>query len=164
MVRKTLLVLVLVITGGCTYPDPTGYRVFGEEKLRQIKQNPKRHAGELLAFGGLVTDTEERQDQTAFRMLVQDQASSETGDASADSSFFVVYPSVKTTVAKGHYVKVLGYIRESAVGKSLLGDRVGSLTLDAIAVYDAFTRYAFRLRPDEELFRKWQTGKPLAPD
>ena len=162
--RMTLLVLALAIVGGCTYPDPTGYRVFGVEKLRQIKQNPKRHTGELLAFGGLVTDIEERQDQTSFRMLVQDQASSETGDASGDSSLFVVYPSVKTTVAKGHYVKVLGYIRESAVGKSLLGDRVGSLTLDAIAVYDAFTRYAFRLRPDEELFRKWQTGKPLAPD
>jgi len=161
---KTLLVLALVIVGGCTYPDPTGYRIFGAEKLRQIKQNPKRHAGELLAFGGLVTDTEERQDQTAFRMLVQDQASSETGDASGDSSLFVIYPSVKTTVAKGHYVKVLGYIRESAVGKSLLGDRVGSLTLDAIAVYDAFTRYAFRLGPDEEIFRKWQTGQPLVPD
>ncbi len=164
MVRKTLLALVLVITGGCTYPDPTGYRVFGEEKLRQVKQNPKRYAGELLAFGGLVTDTEERQDQTAFRMLVQDQSASQTADASGDKSLFVIYPSVKTTVAKGHYIKVLGYIREPAVGRSLFGERVSSLTLEAIAVYDTFTRYAFRLSPDEELFRKWQTGKPLASD
>ncbi len=164
MVRKTLFVLVLVITGGCTYPDPTGYRVFGEEKLRQVKQNPKRHAGEILAFGGLVTDVEERRDQTAFRMLVQDQASGGTSDTSADNSLFVIYPSVKTTVAKSHYVKVLGYIREPAVGKSLLGEKVSSLTLEAIAVYDTFTRYAFRLSPDEELFRKWQTGKPLLSD
>ena len=162
--RKTLLVLGMVALCGCTYPDPTGYRVFGQEKLRQVKQNPKRYIGELLAFGGLVTDTEEKQDHTAFRMFVQDHASGETAHASGDYSLFVVYPSVKTTVAKGHYVRVLGYILEPAAGKSLLGENVSSLTLEAIAVYDEFTRYAFRLSRDEQLFRKWQTGKPLTSD
>jgi len=164
MVRRSLLVLVLAIAAGCTYPDPTGYRVFGQEKLRQVKQNPKRHTGELLAFRGLVTDTEEGQDQTAFRMLVQDQSAGRTADPSGDNSLFVVYPSAKTTVAKDHYVKVLGYVRETAVGESLLGEKVSSLTLEAIAVYDEFTRYAFRLSQDEQLFRKWQTGKPLVSD
>jgi len=162
--RMTLVVVSFIIVAGCTYPDPTGYRVFGQEKLRQVKQNPKRHTGELLAFGGLITDTEERQDHTAFRMFVQDQASGETAGASGDYSIFVVYPSAKTTVAKGHYVKVLGYIREPAAGRSLLGENVSSLTLEAIAIYDTFTRYAFRLSRDEQLFRKWQTGKPLASE
>lgn len=162
--RRTLLVLGMAVLCGCTYPDPTAYRVFGQEKLRQVKQNPKRYTTELLAFGGLVTDTEERQDHTAFRMLVQDQPTGQTEDPSGDDSLFVVYPSAKTTVAKGHYVKVLGYIRETAVGESLLGEKVSSLTLEAIAVYDEFTRYAFRLSRDEELFRKWQTGKPLTSD
>lgn len=164
MVRKTLLLVACAVVGGCTYPDPTGYRVFGQEKLRQVKQNPKRHTGELLAFGGLVTDTEEGQGHTAFRMLVQDQSTSQTADPSSESSLFVVYPSAKTTVAKGHMVKVLGRIRETAAGKSLLGEKVSSLTLEAVAVYDEFTRYAFRLSQDEQLFRKWQTGKPLASD
>ena len=162
--KKALIVLGMAVLCGCTYPDPTGYRVFGAEKLRQVKQNPKRYTGELLAFGGIVTDTEERQDQTAFRMLVQDRPSDEADDASGDRALFVVYPSTKTTVAKGHYVKVLGYVRERTVGKSLLGENVSSLTLEAIAVYDTFTRYAFRLSPDEKLFHKWQTGQPLGPD
>ncbi|UCD00141.1 MAG: hypothetical protein JSW66_09720 [Phycisphaerales bacterium] len=162
--KKALLVLALTVMGGCAYPDPTGYRVFGVEKLGEMKQNPERYAGELCAFGGLVTDAEERQDQTAFRMLVQDPRPSEVGDSAGGSLLFVVYPSGKTTVAEDHYVKVLGYIREPSVGKNLFGDRVSSLTLDAIAVYDAFTRYAFRRSRDEELFRKWQTGQPLTSD
>ena len=162
--KKMLFVLGIAVLAGCTYPDPTGYRVFGVQKLRQVKQNPKRYADKLLAFGGLVTETEERQDQTAFRMLVQDSPSAEAGDASGDTALFVAYPSTRTTVAKGHYVKVLGYICEKAVGKSVLGENVSSLTLDAVAVYDTFTRYAFRLSPDEELFQKWQTGQPLDAD
>jgi starvation-inducible outer membrane lipoprotein len=162
--KKTLFVLGLIIVGGCAYPDPTGYQVFSVEKLRQIKQNPERHIGKLYAFGGIVTDAEQRQDQTVFRMLVQEVKSNEANDDTGDSSLFVVYPSAKTTVAKDHYVKVLGYIREPSVGKNLFGKRVSSLTLDAIAVYDAFTRYAFRRSRDEELFRKWQTGQPLTLD
>lgn len=162
--KKVLLVLGLITAGGCTYPDPSGYQVFSVEKLRQIKQNPGRYAGKLYAFGGVVTDAEQRQDQTAFRMLVQDARPIEAGDDAGDRSLFVVYPSAKTTVAKDHYVKVLGYIREPSVGKNLFGDRVSSLTLDAVAVYDAFTRYAFRRSRDEQLFRKWQTGQPLTSD
>lgn len=162
--KKTLFVLGLIIVGGCTYPDPTGYQVFSVEKLRQIKQNPGRYAGKLYAFGGVVTDAEQRKGQTVFRMLVQEAKSDEANDDTGDRSLFVIYPSMKTTVAKDHYVKVLGYIREPSVGKDLFGERVSSLTLDAIAVYDAFTRYAFRRSWDEQLFRKWQTGQPLTSD
>jgi starvation-inducible outer membrane lipoprotein len=162
--KKTLLVLTLSIVGGCTYPEPTGYQVFSAEQLRQIRADPRRHAGKLCAFGGRVTEAEITQDETAFRILVQDDVSSTGGDVSSDGSLFVVYLSGKTTVAAGHYVKVLGYIREPSVGKNVFGANVNSLTLDAIAVYDAFTRYSFRLSRDEELFRKWKTGQPLAAD
>lgn len=162
--KKALLILGLITVGGCTYPDPAGYQVFSVEKLRQIKQNPERHTGKLYAFGGVVTDAEQRQDQTVFRMLVQDAGPVEADNNAGDRSLFVVYPSTKTTLAKDHYVKVLGYICEPSVGKNLFGDRVSSLTLDAIAVYDAFTQYAFRRSRDEELFRKWQTGQPVTSD
>ena len=161
---KTLLVLMLSVVGGCIYPEPTGYQVFGIEKLRQIKADPRRHIGKLYAFGGRVTEAETTQDETAFRILVQDDASSPANDVSSDGSLSVVYPSGKTTVAVGHYVKVLGHIREPSVGKNVLGANVSSLTLDAVAVYDAFTRYAFRLSHDEELFKKWKTGQPLVAD
>lgn len=161
--KKTLLVLAFSIVGGCTYSDPTGYKVFGIEKLREIKQNPQRHAGRLYAFAGRVVDAEKTESQTAFRILVESGASSETDNA-ADNSLFVVYPSGRTTVADGHHVKVLGYIREPSIGKSLFGAKVASLTLDAVAVYDIFTGYPFRLSRDEELFRKWQTGEPLGSD
>ena len=162
--KKTLLVLAFSIVGGCTYPDPTGYKVFGIEKLREIKQNPQRHAGKLYAFAGRVVNAEKTESQTVFRILVQDEGSNEADKTAADNSLFVVYPSGRTTVADGHYVKVLGYIREPSIGKSLFGAKVTSLTLDAVAVYDAFTGYPFRLSRDEELFRKWRTGEPLGSD
>lgn len=158
--KKTLLVLAFSIVGGCTYPDPTGYKVFGIEKLREIKQNPGRSVGKLYAFAGRVVDSEKTESQTMFRILVQDTVSSEAHNV-ADNSLFVVYPSGRTTVADGHHVKVLGYIREPSIGNSLFGDKVASLTLDAVAVYDTFTGYPFRLSRDEELFRKWKTGEPL---
>jgi len=162
--RKSLLVLAFSIVGGCTYPDPTGYKVFGIEKLREIKQNPDRHAGKLYAFAGRVVDAEKTESQTVFRILVQDGASSEANNAATDNSLFVVYPSGRTTVADGHHVKVLGYIREPSIGNSLFGSKVTSLTLDAVAVYDDFTGFPFRLSRDEELFRKWKTGEPLSSD
>ncbi len=162
--KKTLLVLAFSIVGGCTHPDPTGYKVFGIEKLRQIKQNPQRHVGKLYAFGGLVVDAEKTESQTVFRILVQNGGSGEVQNAAGGSSLFVVYPSGRTTVADGHHVKVLGYIREPSIGKNLFGANVASLTLDAVAVYDTFTGYPFRLSRDEELFRKWRTGEPLTAD
>jgi len=162
--KKTLLVFALSVVGGCTYPEPAGYQVFGTEKLRQIKADPKHHAGKLYAFGGRVLEAEITQNETAFRILVEDRISSVADDVSSDGSLFVVYPSGKTTVAGGHHVKVLGYIREPSVGKNVFGANVSSLTLDAIAVYDAFTRYSFRLSRHEELFRKWKTGQPLTAD
>lgn len=158
--RKSLLVIALSIVGGCTYPDPTGYKIFGIEKLREIKQNPQHYAGRLYAFGGNAVDVEKTDSQTVFRILVQGGATKEADNA-ADNSLFVVYPSGRTTLADGHYVKVLGYIREPSIGKNLFGTKVASLTLDAIAVYDTFTGYPFRLSHNEELFRKWKTGEPL---
>ena len=81
-----------------------------------------------------------------------------------NSSLFVFYPSGKTTVADDHHVKVLGYIREPAVGKNVFGAKVSSLVLDAIALYDSFTRYPFWLSRDEKLFNKWKTGEPFTED
>ena len=73
----------------------------------------------------------------------------------------VVYPVGNTTVAQGHQVKVLGYVREPAVGKNVFGVTVSSFALDAIAMYDAFSQYSFSLSGYEELFEKWKTGEPL---
>ncbi|MGB2864278.1 MAG: hypothetical protein WBC05_13190 [Sedimentisphaerales bacterium] len=78
-----------------------------------------------------------------------------------NSSLLVVYPSGKTTVADDHHVKVLGYILEPAVGRNVFGNNVSSLVLDAIALYDSFTRYPFWLSRDDELFNKWKTDEPF---
>ena len=82
----------------------------------------------------------------------------------SNSLLLVVYPSGKTTVADGHHVKVLGYIREPAVGETVFGAKVSSLVLDAIALYDSFTRYPFWLSRYDEIFNKWKTGEPLTVD
>ncbi|MBN2592578.1 MAG: hypothetical protein JXA81_03645 [Sedimentisphaerales bacterium] len=95
---------------------------------------------------------------------MQEYDSNSDNYITSNSSLFVSYPSGKTTVADGHNVKVLGYIREPAVGKNVFGARVGSLVMDAIALYDSFTRYPFWLSRDEELFNKWRTGEPLTAD
>ncbi|MHC4205546.1 MAG: hypothetical protein ACYSTT_12910 [Planctomycetota bacterium] len=159
--KKTLLVLALSVIGGCSYPDPTPYQVFGIQKFYEIKRNPKPHAGKLYAFGGNVINTYKKDNQITFEMLIQEYDRGSDDYISSNSSLFVVYPGGGTTVADGHHVKVLGYIREPAVGENVFGAKVSSLVLDAIALYDSFTRYPFRLGKDEELFNKWRTGEPL---
>jgi len=159
--KKILFVVALSIAGGCAQPEPTRYQIFGMNKFRQIKGNPKRYAGELYAFGGLVVNAEQTPGQVSFQLLVQNRLS-DTGEQVANGGpLIVVYPRGNTTVADGHQVKVLGYVRGPAVGKNIFGVTVGSFTLDAIAVYDAFTQYSFTLSGQEELFEKWKTGEPL---
>ena len=94
-------------------------------------------------------------------MLVQDYDAGSDSYINSYSSLLVVYPSGRTTIADGHYVKVLGYIREPAVGENVFGKKVSSLVLDAIAVYDSFTRYPFWLSRYEEIFNRWKTGEPF---
>ncbi len=162
--KKTLLVLALFVIGGCSYPDPTPYQVFGIQKFNEIKRNPKPHVGKLYAFGGQVINTDKKDNQVTFGILVQENDPGSDGYITSNSSLLVVYPSGRTTVADGHHVKVLGYIRKPAVGENVFGAKVSSLVLDAIALYDSFTRYPFWLSKDEELFYKWRTGEPLAAD
>jgi len=162
--KKTLLVLVLSVISGCSYPDPTPYQVFGIQKFYEIKRNPKPHVGKLYAFGGRVISADKQENQITFEMLIQEYDRGSDGYITSNSSLLVVYPSGKTTIADGHHVKVLGYIREPAVGENVFGKKVSSLVLDAIALYDSFTRYPFWLSRDEELFNKWKTGEPLAAD
>jgi hypothetical protein len=159
--KKTLFILAFSILGGCTHPEPTRYQIFGIEQYRQIKANPKRHIGKLCAFGGRVLYADRTEDQISFQILVQNYVSSTDSYITGEGSLFAIYPSGKTTIAENHQVKVLGYIRGPTVGKNLFGSSVSSLTLDAIAVYDCFTRYPFWLSRYEELFNKWRTGEPL---
>ncbi|NOR66463.1 MAG: hypothetical protein GQ528_03815, partial [Woeseiaceae bacterium] len=121
----------------------------------------KRYVGELYAFGGRVANAEQTQDRVSFGLLVQNRLSDTGEQVANDGPLIVIYPGGNTTVADGHQVKVLGYVREPAVGKNVFGVTVGSFTLDAVAVYDAFTQYSFSLRGHEELFEKWKTGEPL---
>jgi hypothetical protein len=143
------------------YPDPTPYQIFGVQKFQEIKRNPKPHVGRLCAFGGRVINTDRKENQITFEILIQDYDSRSDSYITSYSSLLVVYPSGKTTVADDHYVKVLGYIRQPAVGENVFGAKVSSLVLDAIAVYDSFTRYPFWLSRYEELFNKWKTGEPF---
>ena len=161
---KTLLVLALLMIGGCSHPDPTPYQVFGIQKFYEIKRNPKRHVGKLYAFGGQVINVDKKDNQITFGMLVQESDPGSDDFINSNSSLLVVYPSGKTTVADSHHVKILGYIREPVIGKNVFGANVSSLVLDAIALYDSFTRYPFWLSKDEELFNKWKTGEPLTAD
>ena len=160
--KKTLLVLALSVISGCAYQEPTPYQIFGIQKFQEIKRNPKPHVGKLYAFGGRVINADKKENQITFEMLVQDYDSSSDSYITSNSSLLVFYPSGKTTVADDHHVKVLGYIREPAVGENVFGAKVSSLMLDAIALYDSFTRYPFWLSRDEELFNKWKTGEPFA--
>lgn len=162
--KTTILVLALSIISGCTYPEPTPYQIFGIQKFLEIKRNPKLHAGKLYAFGGRVINADRKEDRITFEVLVQEYDPGSDDYITSNSSLLVSYPSGKTTVADGHHVKVLGYIREPAVGKNVLGTKVSSLEMDAIALYDSFTRYPFWLGRYEMLFNKWKTGKPLTAD
>jgi starvation-inducible outer membrane lipoprotein len=162
--KKTLTILALSVISGCSYPDPTPYQVFGIQKFQEIKRNPKSHAGKLYAFGGRVINADKKENQITFELFVQEYDPGSDSYITSNSSLLVVYPSGKTTVADDHHVKVLGYIRQPAVGKNVFGANVSSLVLDAIAIYDSFTRYPFWLSRDEELFNKWKTGEPFTSD
>jgi len=159
--KKTLLVLALSVISGCTYSEPKPYQIFGIQKFLEIKRNPKSQVGKLYAFGGRVINADKKENQITFEILIQDYDPGSDSYITSNSSLLVFYPSGKTTVADDHYVKVLGYIREPAVGENVFGAKVSSLVLDAIALYDSFTRYPFWLSRDEELFNKWKTGEPF---
>jgi len=159
--KKTLLVLALSIICGCAYQEPKPYQIFGIQKFQEIKRNPKRHVGKLYAFGGCVINADKKENQITFEILIQDYDSSSDSYITSNSSLLVFYPGGKTTVADDHHVKVLGYIRQPAIGKNVFGANVSSLVLDAVAIYDSFTRYPFWLSRDEELFNKWKTGEPF---
>lgn len=162
--KKTLLVLVLSVVIGCAHPEPTRYQIFGIKRYRQIKNDPKRYVGKLYAFGGRVINAEEAQNRTTFEILVQDDVPTSGRRVTTGGSLLVVYPAGGTTVADGHQVKVLGYIRAPEVGKNVFGTTVSSVKLDAIAVYDSFTQFPFWLMGEQELFEKWKTGEPLTAD
>jgi starvation-inducible outer membrane lipoprotein len=159
--KKILLVLTISVISGCAYQEPTPYQIFGIQKFQEIKRNPKHHVGKLYAFGGHVINADKKENQITFEIFVQDYDPGSDSYITSDTSLFVIYPSGKTTVADNHYVKVLGYIREPAIGKNVFGANVSSLALDAIAIYDSFTRYPFWLSRDKELFNKWKTGEPF---
>ena len=159
--KNTLLFLTLLIISGCSYQEPKPYQVFGIQKFLEIKRNPKTHVGKLYAFGGLVINADKKENQIIFELLIQDYDPSSDSYIASNSSLLVFYPSGKTTVADDHHVKVLGYIRQPAVGKNVFGANVSSLAVDAVALYDSFTRYPFWLSRDEELFNKWKTGEPF---
>ena len=162
--KKTILVLALSVISGCAYQEPKPYQIFGIQKFYEIKRNPKTHVGKLYAFGGRVINADRKENQITFEILVHEYDSGSDSYITSNSSLFVFYPSGKTTVADDHHVKVLGYIREPAVGKNVFGANVSSLVLDAIALYDSFTRYPFWLSRDQELFNKWKTCEPLTAD
>ena len=162
--KKIILGLVLLVIGGCVHPDPTPYQTFGIQKFYEIKRNPKPHVDKLYAFGGKVINTYKQKNQITFEMLIQEYDRGSDDYITSNSSLLVVFPSGKNTVADGHHVKVLGYIRQPAVGRNVFGAKVSSLVLDAVALYDSFTQYPFWLSRDEELFNKWRTGEPFTAD
>ncbi len=164
MMKQILLVLALSVISGCMYPEQTPYQVFGIQKFYEIKRNPKPHVGKLCAFGGRVINTYKQDNQISFEMLIQEYDRGSDDYITSNSSLLVVYPSGKTTVADDHHVKVLGYIRQPAVGENVFGAKVSSLVLDAIALYDSFTQYPFWLSRNEELFNKWRMGEPFTSD
>ncbi|KPK44730.1 MAG: hypothetical protein AMJ65_02230 [Phycisphaerae bacterium SG8_4] len=159
--KKILFVVALLFAGGCAQTEPTRYQIFGINKFRQIKANPKRHAGELYAFGGRAANVEHTQDGVRFELLVQSRLAGTGERLPTDDPLTVVYRGGDTTVADGHQVKVLGYVGRPVVGENVFGVKVSSFSLDAIAVYDAFTQYSFSLSGYEEMFEKWKTGEPL---
>lgn len=159
--KKMLLVLSLSILSGCMYPETKPYQVFGVQKFQEIKRNPKPYVGKLYAFSGKVINADKKEDRITFEMIVQDYDPGSDSYINSYSSLIVVYPSGRTTIAEGHHVKVLGYIHEPAIGENVFGKKVSSLVLDAIAVYDSFTRYPFWLSRFEAVFNKWKTGEPF---
>ena len=100
--KKILFVVALLIAGGCAQTEPTRYQIFGINKFRQIKANPKRHAGELYAFGGRAANVEHTQDGVRFELLVQSRLAGTGERLPADDPLTVVYRGGDTTVADGH--------------------------------------------------------------
>jgi len=161
--KKLLLLSALCLAAGCTHPAPTRYQTLRIEKFRQIRNDPKRHAGRLCAFAGRVINAEQTKEQVVFRILVQDRIAGTGEELAGEGPLTVVYPGGETTVAEGHQVKVLGYMRQPSIGKDLFGKTVSALTMDAIAVYDFFTKYEFYVGSEEAIYNKWKTGEPLTP-
>lgn len=159
--KKTLLLLALFVTAGCTHPAPTRYQVLSIRKFRQIRNAPTWHAGRLYAFAGRVINAEQTQGQIVFQILVQNRIAGPGEELIGEGPLTVVYPGDETTVAETHQVKVLGYMRRPETGKDLFGKTVTALKMDAIAVYDYFTGYEFYVDGEEALFNKWKTGEPL---
>ncbi len=160
--KQTLFILVLTIASGCGHPEPTRYQIFGISKFRQIRKNPERYADKLYAFGGRAVNTEQTPEKVSFQLLVQNRLSDVGEEVPGGGPLLVVYPAPNTTIADGHEVKVLGFVRGRAVGENVFGATVSSFRLDAIALYDSFTQYSFSLSGCEEQFEKWKTGEPLA--
>lgn len=160
--KKMLIVLALLIASGCAHTEPTRYQVFGIGKFRQIRNNPERHVGRLYAFAGRVANTERTRQRVVFQLFVQNHIAGPGEKLAGEGPLVVVYPAPGTTIADGHQVKVLGFMRRPDVGENVFGTTVSSLKLDAIALYDAFTQYPFCLSGYEDLFNKWKTGDPLA--
>ena len=71
--KKLALVLVLFVTGGCTHPEPTRYQVFGINKFRQIRNEPRQYVGGIYAFAGRVVNAEQTRRNVSFQLLVQDR-------------------------------------------------------------------------------------------
>ena len=160
--KKMLPVLVFATVAGCAHPEPTRYQIFGIGKYRQIRRNPERYVDELYAFGGRVVNADKTREGVSFQLMIQDRLSEVGEQVPSDGPLPVTYADPDTTVADGHEVKVLGYIRDPATGENVFGVTVSSFRLDAIALYDSFTDYPFWLSGHEELFEKWKTGEPLA--
>jgi len=161
--KRLLFLLALCLTAGCTHPAPTRYQTLKTEKFRQIRNDPKRYAGRLCAFAGRVINAEQTQGQIVFQILVQDRIAGTGEELAGEGPLTVVYPGGETTVAEGHQVKVLGYLRRPSIGKDLFGKTVSALTMDAIGVYDFFTGYEFYVGSEEAIYNKWKTGEPLTP-
>jgi len=162
--KKLALVLVLFVTGGCTHPEPTRYQVFGINKFRQIRNEPRQYVGGIYAFAGRVVNAEQTRRNVSFQLLVQDRIAGIGDRLPSDGPLVVVYPAPDTTINDNHQVKVLGYISEHDVGENVFGATVSSFKLNAVAMYDTFTQYPFYLAGYEDLYNKWKTGDPLSDD
>ena len=160
--KKVALVLVLFVTSGCTHPEPTRYQVFGINKFRQIRNEPQRYVGRLYAFVGRVVNAEQTRRKVSFQLHVQDRIAKVGEGLPSDGPLVVVYPAPDTTISDNHQVKVLGYISVPDIGENVFGTTVTSFRLNAVAMYDTFTKYPFWLAGYEDLYNKWKTGDPLA--
>lgn len=147
-------------------PEPEGFKIFNYDVLYYIEKSPNKYNGQLYAFMGDVIQASEADNGIVFQMLTKNTKWMPHND-NIGPSLIVAFSQPNTPIIKNSRVKVLGYLGQPVEGYNAFGASISSLTMNAIAVYDASYEgisyskkegKVFYSEKDETLVKQWKSG------